>query len=530
MKKKCLYIIMAFALSFQIFVPYSLEVQASTAEVNNEKNQQPKVCNEPSEMMTNYFNFQSEAASILLWSDLNALRFSESLWTWWMFTNRILPLKSTAMDLLTSNILENIRSFVSNVTTSVVLLAMAWASVIQSNMDGFAILFKDRPIVRDYKTMLDIETVLFDIAYFRSKQISLTSPFESDMIDKLNTLVEKYQWVWLLDASKAKFEEGSTTMAAILYDLVAMNSSMRYFISHAGTRWKSKLNRFVWCASKKCDRENAILKFSPTAVEELSEAYEEVRAFSRCNSYRNFFSNTVEKAVDSHREWVEKSIKEMNDAMDRLKTALLWEWRRNFKNDPCDISDYELAQLEAYRWGNRKCGSWITLSTAIAKGLRYSKTRKVQRDQDNNTTNIMKQTDSWKTTSKYRSSTSWSSTSDWLSSETNVVEKVGTESTTRGKEVEYLGVYWDPTEFDSRFNVDFDKILYSDFEDVYEDTLLQFKQSQINGIAADLSDLRSKQKWILDLLWKDDEDEKTVIWMENILIKNLTALKRRASN
>jgi len=60
-------------------------------------------------------------------------------------------------------------------------------------MDGFAILFKDRPIVRDYKTMLDIETVLFDIAYFRSKQINLTSPFESDMIDKLNTLVEKYQ-------------------------------------------------------------------------------------------------------------------------------------------------------------------------------------------------------------------------------------------------------------------------------------------------------------------------------------------------
>jgi len=66
MKKKCLYIIMAFVLLFQIFVPYSLEVQASTTEVNNEKNQQPKVCNEPSEMMTNYFNFQSEAASILL--------------------------------------------------------------------------------------------------------------------------------------------------------------------------------------------------------------------------------------------------------------------------------------------------------------------------------------------------------------------------------------------------------------------------------------------------------------------------------
>jgi hypothetical protein len=32
--------------------------------------------------------------------------------------------------------------------------------------------------VRDYKKMLDIETELFDIAYFQSKEINLTLPVQ----------------------------------------------------------------------------------------------------------------------------------------------------------------------------------------------------------------------------------------------------------------------------------------------------------------------------------------------------------------
>jgi hypothetical protein len=41
-------------------------------------------------------------------------------------------------------------------------------------VEGFAILFKDRPIVRDYKQMLDIETEIFDTAFSFSKSIDLT--------------------------------------------------------------------------------------------------------------------------------------------------------------------------------------------------------------------------------------------------------------------------------------------------------------------------------------------------------------------
>jgi hypothetical protein len=56
-----------------------------------------------------------------------------------------------------------------------------------------AILFRDRPIVRDYKTMLDIESALFDVAYFRSKQINLTRPVDGNMVDQFNEVVKKYQ-------------------------------------------------------------------------------------------------------------------------------------------------------------------------------------------------------------------------------------------------------------------------------------------------------------------------------------------------
>jgi hypothetical protein len=55
------------------------------------------------------------------------------------------------------------------------------------------VLFKDRPIVRDYKEMLDIETSLFNVAFFRSKQMDLTKPFESDLIEGLNSVIKAYQ-------------------------------------------------------------------------------------------------------------------------------------------------------------------------------------------------------------------------------------------------------------------------------------------------------------------------------------------------
>jgi hypothetical protein len=49
------------------------------ADVTRGDTPQPAVCNSPSEMMQNYFDFQNEAEDILLGSNINALRFKLSL-------------------------------------------------------------------------------------------------------------------------------------------------------------------------------------------------------------------------------------------------------------------------------------------------------------------------------------------------------------------------------------------------------------------------------------------------------------------
>jgi hypothetical protein len=42
--------------------------------------------------------------------------------------------------------------------------------------------------------MLDIETDLFDVAYFRSKQMNLTVPLDKEeTYNKLSAIIEKYQ-------------------------------------------------------------------------------------------------------------------------------------------------------------------------------------------------------------------------------------------------------------------------------------------------------------------------------------------------
>jgi hypothetical protein len=57
------------------------------------------------------------------------------------------------------------------------------------------VLFKDRPIVRDYKQMLDIETDLYDVAYFRCKKVNLLKELEDDseIYQKLVDIIKEYQ-------------------------------------------------------------------------------------------------------------------------------------------------------------------------------------------------------------------------------------------------------------------------------------------------------------------------------------------------
>ncbi len=460
---------------FRAFAPSFLYVEASGTTTS-----QPKACSWPTEMMSNYFNFQYEVINVLIGSKVNERTLEVSFRNRSLFSKKVLGLFDlSAIDLVASSVISDVISSTSNLLTSTVLVLLVTASVVESNVEWFAILFNDRPVVRDYKEMLDIETQIFDVAYFRSKQINLLRPVEWNMLTEIKKVIKKYQEIWLLDIGVEP--KGNISMADVLFDLLSMNAVMKSFIA-AGTIWE--LDSYNWCMwstnRDKCDKNNSILKFNQSAIEQLDKDYEEVRAFSACNPYSNFFKNSIGRAVDNGKDSVKVSVQDVKDSMNRLGNALIGKngtW--NLVKDPCDgISDYEMAQLRAYRWPNWTCWEWINLSSAISgvssfllKAKEYIRERKAQRE-------VKEKQKEKKKNGK-------------IEGFINDIQS----KTTSEKVSEWYKNYWSGTRYSPEFSV----TLYSDFKDVYEETMVKYWQSLDNANNSNPSGLLpSKGKWILD--------------------------------
>lgn len=451
-----------------------------------EANEQPAVCNSPSELMSDYFWFQNKARAILLWSELNEKRFSTSFGSWRLFSNKILELHDdTAIDILAWSV-WNLESIASNAITSAVLALLISASIIQSGTEWLIILFKDRPIVRDYKEMLDIESSIFDVAFFLSKQVNLTRPLESDLSSKFADLIKEYQAKWLLESGLPL--KNGTSIASILIDLLEMNANMKHFIFWWGEYWKNALQWFNGClwnvSSEDCQKSTAVIKFSGKAIEQLDEDYKDVRSFSSCNSYVNFFTSSINKTIDNNLDSVKVSIQDMKQALIRLKWAMLGNWRWNFKNNRqslCEwISDYEMAQLKAYWWSDWTCWSRVNASTDVSSFLEikeYFKNKKAQREQKQKMEGGLKKANNvW-----------WDK--NWM----DIMNELDNKISTADKQATWFWMFGT-----GQYNTSFSRKLYSEFNVILDDTLNQYWQAQENAMAADVSALFPMWKWILD--------------------------------
>ena len=471
-------------------------------EARSNASEQPQVCSWPSKMMWYYFNFQDEAREILLSSEIKS-RVYKTTFGAWLFTNQVLSLHGpTAIDLIATSIVGNVKSVTSNVVTSTVLLMLASQSVFESNLEWFAILFADRPIVRDYKTMLDIETDLFDIAYFRSKDIDLTRPFDWELIAKLNDLIKKYQEMWLFEKSDFKIKEHSS-MADILLTLIAMNRAMKQFIMIWTDYDEWVLYDFNWCfwaqQQWNCERDVAIAKFSTWAIHQLDEDYEASRKFGACNLYANSLKWTIKKTINNNSESVHEALQDVKWATERLKNALVGKWRWNLKK-PCEsLSDYELAQLQAYRGPGWKCGQRVNVSSDISKTRDYFKMKSAQRDQKEKKETVLKTASKAKSKKKVVG---------------NVADKLLEQNTTNGREKMRFKIYW----MDESYNPDFSFEQNTEFTEIFETTMDEYEQAQENGIVTDISDIFVRGKWLLDQI--DDTIKKT-----NNLERNLQKIE-----
>lgn len=469
---------MLFIMLFQAIMPNFAYVNAA----NDTK--ELAVCSWPSEMMSNYFNFQREAISILLWAEANGRLSSVSFRQWGLFSEKVLKLP--AIDLLYSSIVE--KSFLSNIVTSGILFDLISLSVAQSNVEWLFMLYKDRSVVRDYKEMLDIETMLFDVAYFRSKQISLTRPMEWNLSSSLSELIKDYQKKWLLEPGATL--NGKETMADILGDLVMMNTAMKHFILIGGKVWKSGLDSYYGCLwtydENNCVRAISVLKFSTGATEQLYNDYRGVNSFSPCNSYAKFFRNNINKTINNNLESVKSSMQDVKISLENWNRAFLgfgkwsWDFRNNRKNICEWMSDYEMVQLRAYRWPNWTCWklinasaslNWPDISSAWSQTKKYSEEKKAQRDQKQK----LEET-------KESESQKWGAT-----------EKMTKKISSEDKKSTWRDFYW---KID--YNPEFSLELNSNFENMFDEIMNQYWQSLENAVSSDISDLLPKGKWILD--------------------------------
>ena len=214
------------------------------------------------------------------------------------------------MDAMLSSIWNSVRRLGQSTLTTFALLSLASTSVVTSNVEGIPMLFQDRPIVREWRSLLQIETKVTQIAYFLGKTTNLLSSIQD--VSGLQNIVLKYQADGLFVGYVAR--EGVSYLN-ILSDLVKMNAGMKYFIAFGSV---GPLEAFSYTSLFQ-------VSFSPEALQELKEYYKPVRfayGKSPCNATFKKMGSSMKQAFSANISAVNESISIISEANKRLVDAL----------------------------------------------------------------------------------------------------------------------------------------------------------------------------------------------------------------
>jgi hypothetical protein len=270
MQKKLIVIFLSLVLVFQHSFSFVLAQSSTTSD-----QQFPPACSAPPPMMLQYQQFQNEMASALLGGAFGERRFEADINVMGWFTSKVLHLptaENSVVDTVFSALWDNTRRLAQATLTTTFLLELAAMSVVGSNLGGFAILFEDRAVVRDWKTLLQIETKISQIAYYLGKTANITASLEN--LGSLQALVVKYQEAGLFTGVASS---SSASYADILADLSSMNAAMKFLVATNQTR---ALRNYQATSLFQ-------VQFSPEVygTSGLQADYRPVRKFSACNAF-----------------------------------------------------------------------------------------------------------------------------------------------------------------------------------------------------------------------------------------------------
>jgi len=194
MKKKILTYTLCAMLLIQAFFSFSAQVYANETIFTAEGQEIPAVCRTPAEMMMLYQNFQKEMINRLLAGDLGEKTFSSTLNPVGLFSSEVLKLPTPDLilvDAVATQLRNSSRQILSATLTTAALLTLTSLSVVGDQIQGFAILFQDRVVVREWRTLLQIDSQHSQAAYQLSKIARITATLEN--VEPLEEIVRKYQ-------------------------------------------------------------------------------------------------------------------------------------------------------------------------------------------------------------------------------------------------------------------------------------------------------------------------------------------------
>lgn len=491
--KKIYYMLILVVTLHWIFFPF-IGVDAKNP------NQQPDVCNGPSKTMSLYFQFQRDVMSTMLWSKINEKRFVTTKTDWWLFTEKFLTLSTgsvNALNIIATSVRWDIQAAWSSISTLSVLLSLASMSALQSNTEWLWILVKDRVIVRDYKQMLNIETSLMELGYFLSQRVNLISKIEWPLLENFKSVVKHYQDAWLLKETNLN-NIWNITIADILKDMIIMNAYMKHFILY--NKW---LGGFKWCMwnyistkywSTECNWV-ALLQFNEDAIKQLQEDYRWLWMFWACNKYASNFKNTISKWANNNKDAVQNAMNDVKSAIKRLWNSLNFSnWDDSSENPSrCNMSQYEMAQLRAYRWWNWSCNEWLIkgnyakdFMNDVKEFIREKKSQKTMKEE------IPASQKWWKKSVRKENSEYFK----------YIKSKIDDAKETYKKQNIWREMYWSWEIFNVNYSWWFNDTLL----DLYTEMMVDYQQSYENAISSDISFELVMIKWLLDQIEANSEE------------------------
>ena len=288
----------------------------------------PPVCQTTPWSFNLYLDFQREMLFLLAKNPFEIQTELVANPEGWLFTNKLLKLNSLESfdDSFLGRTLkiadEALGNVASSTLTSIYLFQLSAISTLIDNSVWFLILASDRPIVRDWMKLLDIERQIIQTAYTIGQAWDIAKTIKDSKL--LNEIIDRYEAKGLLKAGSQVPD--SVAYMDVFAGLYSINVAQRYFL-------------FAWDTSQLrngIQKGDFQLTFNEEWIEQLKSDYQCARwKFGyRCNKNAKTFWFNIQTLTKNTKKSAESAAYLIKDAVKRFRNAIWSPLFPQFKKGP----------------------------------------------------------------------------------------------------------------------------------------------------------------------------------------------------